>query len=342
MNRILHVLQQVNTRLQLWGATKSVILMYHRITASDFDPWRLSVSPQNFAEHLDIIREHAQPTNLTRLSAAQREGNLPQRAVVVTFDDGYADNLHNAKPLLERYHIPATVFVTSGNLDTDREPWWDELERILLQPGRLPETLKLTINGQTQAWHLEAASQYTQEDYQRDRYRKAWEGQPNSRLAFYYSVWSALRILPSHQRVTLQNDILNWAGATHQARDIYRSMTSRELLELEQGGLIEIGAHTVTHPSLPFHPIEVQRDEIHRSKEELEKILSHPIQSFAYPFGDFNRISVQAAQDSGFEQACSTVQQPVWRGSDCFQLPRFEVQDWERDVFEEKLSKWLA
>ena len=59
MSRILNALQQVNTSLQLWGATKSVILMYHRIAASDFDPWRLSVSPQHFAEHLDIIRQQA-------------------------------------------------------------------------------------------------------------------------------------------------------------------------------------------------------------------------------------------------------------------------------------------
>jgi peptidoglycan/xylan/chitin deacetylase (PgdA/CDA1 family) len=342
MSRILNALKHVNTRLQLWGATKSVILIYHRISASDFDPWRLSVSPQHFTEHLDIIRQQTRPMDLQQLAAAQREGNVPHRAVVITFDDGYANNLHSAKPLLERYNIPATVFVTSGMLDADREPWWDELERVLLQPGRLPETLKLTINGQTQAWHLGTATQYNQEDYQRDRHRKAWEGQPNSRLAFYHSVWNALRILPNHQRETLQNDILNWASATPQARDIYRSLTTKELLELEQGGLIEIGAHTVTHPSLPSHSIDVQRDEIHRSKQELEQILNHPIQSFAYPFGDFNRNSVQATQDSGFEQACSTIQQPVWKGSNCFQLPRFEVQNWERDVFEEKLSKWLA
>ena len=65
-------------------------------------------------------------------------GDVPSAGVVVTFDDGYADNFHNAKPLLERYEIPATVFVTTGYLQDQREFWWDELERILLQPGTLP------------------------------------------------------------------------------------------------------------------------------------------------------------------------------------------------------------
>ena len=51
---------------------------------------------------------------LQQLAQGLQDGNLPHRSIVVTFDDGYAANLHNAKPLLERYDIPATVFLTTG------------------------------------------------------------------------------------------------------------------------------------------------------------------------------------------------------------------------------------
>lgn len=342
MNRVLGALKRGIHQVQMLRAPKAAILMYHRIADTDFDPWRLSVSPSHFAAHLEIIRQLANPMSLPELATAQRARKVPHRALVITFDDGYADNLHNAKPLLEQYSIPATVFVVSGALDADRELWWDELEKVLLQPGQLPEVLKLTINGRLLQWQLGAARYYSKEDRQRDHNLHPWESKPNARLAFYHNVWSALRELPTQKRQELQDVILNWAEAAPQARADYRTLTSIELLELERGGLVEIGAHTVSHPSLPAHPLEVQQLEIQECKEALERKLNHRIQSFAYPFGDLNHNSIKAAHESGFMQACSTVQQAVWKDSNPLLLPRFEVQNWKGDVFKRKLSQWLS
>src|SRR5919112_2621349 len=76
---------------------KVLILLYHQIAQLRSDPWRLSVTPNLFAEHLEILRRHAHVIGLQQLSKALPDGVLPDRAVVVTFDDGYADNLYNAK-----------------------------------------------------------------------------------------------------------------------------------------------------------------------------------------------------------------------------------------------------
>ena len=65
---------------------------------------------------------------------------------MITFDDGYADVLHHAKPLLERHSVPATVFVATGAIGQRREFWWDELGGLFLQPGTLPEELELTVD----------------------------------------------------------------------------------------------------------------------------------------------------------------------------------------------------
>src|SRR5438045_9462568 len=107
--------------------------MYHRIAdaAHESDPWGLCVSPARFAEQLAVLRECGTPLTLRSLVREHERGDVPSGGIVVTFDDGYADNLHAAKPLLERFDVPATVFVTSGQIAKDGEFWWDGLERPL-------------------------------------------------------------------------------------------------------------------------------------------------------------------------------------------------------------------
>ena len=94
----------------------ALILGYHRIAGEDWDPFSLSVAPGHFAEHLDVLRRHARPLSVGQLVRGIEHGRLPPASVAVTFDDGYADNLSRAKPLLEGYGIPATMFVTTAPL----------------------------------------------------------------------------------------------------------------------------------------------------------------------------------------------------------------------------------
>ncbi len=101
-------------------APGTLILRYHRVTDLPCDPYEQAVTPSHFAEHLEVLRKECCPLPLQDLLQAVQQGRVPRRAVAVTLDDGYADNLHNAKPLLERYAIPATVFVATGNLGTRR------------------------------------------------------------------------------------------------------------------------------------------------------------------------------------------------------------------------------
>src|SRR5437773_7329055 len=146
--------RQAAHRLTDRFAPKSIILLYHRVADVRPDPWSLCVTPQHFAEHLEVLRQQSRPMHLQQLVSRLRDGNLPRHAVAITFDDGYADNLLQAKPALERYDIPATVFVATGNIEQAHEFWWDELERLLLQPGTLPEELRLSIDGKTYRWEL--------------------------------------------------------------------------------------------------------------------------------------------------------------------------------------------
>jgi peptidoglycan/xylan/chitin deacetylase (PgdA/CDA1 family) len=134
----------------------ALILLYHRVSALPSDPQLLCVTPAHFAEHLEILRTQAQPISLQQLVQASRDGGLPERAVALIFDEGYFDNLENARPLSERYDIPATLFVTTGHLGHAREFRWDELDRLVLQPGVLPPTLRLHVQGRYPALGTQA------------------------------------------------------------------------------------------------------------------------------------------------------------------------------------------
>ncbi|WP_310428153.1 polysaccharide deacetylase family protein [Chamaesiphon sp. VAR_48_metabat_135_sub] len=334
-------LQRIEQKLQKRLASKGLILMYHRVTEVDLDPWSLSVTPQHFAEHLEVLQEYAHPISLQQLAQAHRDGNIPHRAVAITFDDGYADNLYHAKPLLERYDIPATVFVSTGYIGKEREFWWDELERLLLQPPKLPEKLSLNISGSIQHWDLGAAVDYTTQDYQRDRSCLAYEAQPGSRMFFYYSIWQILRPLLEAERQKALDEILLWATAEPKPRSTHRALLPEELSVLGQGELVEIGAHTVTHLFLSAQSTVLQRNEIQQSKVRLEEMIERPVRSFSYPFGDYSVETVELVQSSGFDYACSTIQDIVWRQSNSFQLPRVGVENWNGEEFAKHLLRWF-
>src|SRR5262249_18066421 len=141
--------------------------------------------------------------------------NIPRRTVVVTFDDGYQDNLTDAKPFMERWEVPGTVFVAAGYLGKGREFWWDELERLVLTPGTLPDKLRLPVNGDCLEWDLGAAARFTDADYEEQRH---WHGampEPHGpRQGLFLALHQRLRPLPeAEQRRTLDR-LTEWTGLT--------------------------------------------------------------------------------------------------------------------------------
>jgi len=315
--------------------------MYHRVTELPDDPYLLAVKPKHFAEQLEVIRRYGFPMPLRQMVEALQDGKVPKRGIVVTFDDGYADNLYSAKPLLERYDIPATVFVTTGHVGHPCEFWWDELDRVLLQPGKLPPRLELSLDGRAWQWELGEAATYTTADYQRDR---TWhierEDDPTPRHRLHRSLYQLLHNLTERDKQQLLGNLRKWAGAEPIGRPTHRTLSHHELVHLAEGGLIEVGAHTVTHPMLSALSVVEQRDEIRRSRAHLEGILNRPVTSFAYPHGSYTKETLAVVREAGFACASSSEPDAVRTNADCFQLPRIVVRDWDRETFTRWLRRW--
>jgi peptidoglycan/xylan/chitin deacetylase (PgdA/CDA1 family) len=218
----------------------------------------------------------------------------------------------------------------------------DELDRILLEPGKLPEVLSLNINGSNYHWELGAAAEYSEQEYQHNRHLN-WLHKDNRsiRHSVYYSLYKLLYPLPKQERSHLIDQIRKWAGASLVVRPTHRTLTQPEILALAQGEFIEIGAHTITHPFLATLPVSAQQSEITSSRALLEEILGHPVTSFAYPHGNFSADTKTIVQSAGFTCACTTVAESVRRNSDRFALPRVVVEDWNGEEFARRLSAWL-
>jgi peptidoglycan/xylan/chitin deacetylase (PgdA/CDA1 family) len=275
----------------------AVILLYHRVANLQSDLWKLAVTPERFSEQLELMRGAFTVIALRELVERLPAGTLAPRSLVITFDDGYRDNLHTAKPLLEHHGLPATVFVVAGYVDAKRDFWWDELEQLL------------------RAEHGDRPSDHRA---LRDRLQRLTHGERQKTLDQMWEASGAAR--PSPTTVS----------------------TGAEIRELAEGGLIEIGAHTVTHPRLSRERRASQVDEIRTSKSNLSELVGRPVDYFSYPHGDYDRKTVQAVVESGFLAACSSTAGAVHAESRPFELPRLEVGDWSPDELGERLAALLG
>jgi peptidoglycan/xylan/chitin deacetylase (PgdA/CDA1 family) len=316
-------LRAVAGKIQNRISPGSLILLYHRVAELPMDPLLLTVTPAHFEEHLQVLAGLTKPLSLRNLVQSLKSKEVTPQGTVVTFDDGAADNLHNAKPLLERYNIPATVFVATEYSKGEREFWWDELERLLLVPRELPKRLSLKLNGKTLDWDLEPVT---------------------SRQELYQHLGDTLRVLPTTQRFDIISKLQKWSGEETSPRQTHRALSHKEIRQLADGGLVEIGAHTVTHPVLSAIPLMQQHQEIRQSKVQLEEILGQPVESFAYPYGtkeDYTSETVKLVKEASFTCACSNYKGVVQRRASLFELPRFVVRDWDGDEFERQLRGWF-
>jgi peptidoglycan/xylan/chitin deacetylase (PgdA/CDA1 family) len=291
--------------------------MYHRIAEAGPDPFGICVHPERFVEHLESLQKQADVVPLT--SIRERSSEL---RVAITFDDGYADNATTARAVLESADAHATFFIVTGALETGQEFWWDSLEHLV---ANLPQTtagLDVSVHERVTV-RLQTGSASDRERTLETLHRALL---PLS-LA---DIKGFLDLLAGEMDIA-------WADrATHRPMDL------EELTELHSSPLAEIGAHSISHPVLATLPPNEQRREIAGSRERLEEQLNAPVRAFAYPFGEHGKATPGLVKDSGFELACTVEPGKVVPTTDPFLIPRYEVHDWSKQEFTERLRHWLA
>lgn len=326
---------QAQMRFRARHQRHGLVLMYHRVAEPAADPWGLSVTPARFAEHLDVIRRYGEPMPLARLADTMTAPDRPRRSIAITFDDGYADNALNAAPILEARDMPATIFVVSGAVGRQRDFWWDALARAILARPSLPAELRLVVDDKPLEWVAGEAGWATP-DAPANRHWNAQDEPPsNSRQQLYLDLWALLNSQPADEAERLCQAVMDWAGEDRHGPPKDRIMDAGQVAQLAQGGLIEIGAHTVGHVPLDTLDHGQALRQIGGSRQQLAEMCGRDIQSFSYPFGRLRRETPQIVAEAGFRQACESFswRQLAFPETSRYRIPRLVVPDLDGDRF---------
>lgn len=292
------------------------ILIFHRVLESPDPLFPDLPDAYEFERMMIWVKSWFNVLPLTEAAARLERRSLPARALVVTFDDGYADNADIAAPILQRLGLTATVFVCPGFLDGGRM-WNDDVIEAIRVSRR--DALDLSCIG-LGTLPLGSISQ---------------------RRRAIYRVLESIKHRPYDERARCVDMVVDAAGGRG-GPDLM--MTSAQVKLLRAAGM-GVGGHTVNHPILTRLTPESALAEIAEGKEQLEAIIGERIDAFAYPNGlpgrDYAAEHVKMVRSVGFSCAVSTAWGVAQAGADVLQLPRFTPWDRSRWRFGMQLMQNL-
>jgi peptidoglycan/xylan/chitin deacetylase (PgdA/CDA1 family) len=298
------------------GGRGLLVLIYHRVLAQPDPMFQGDVEAGRFAAHMELLATCFNPLPLSEALERLQSRSLPPRAVSVTFDDGYADNLELAAPIMRRSGVRGTVFIATGYLDGGLMFNDAVIEAMRQAPVRLDlSDLGFGV--------LELPDM-------------------DCRRTSSERLIGELKYREPQQRRALAMEILERAGGAW-PRGLM--LTRAQVRELRDAG-VEIGAHTETHPILARIDPTAARDDMAKCKQELEATLGEPLKLFAYPNGrpgrDYDGRHVAMVRDLGFTAAVSTAWGAAYPGCDLFQVPRVAPWDATAGRYAARLVKSYA
>ena len=283
----------------------AVVLLYHRVNdAAGVHPDGLDEA--SFREQLQQLGAEDHPMALDDLMAGARTSRLPERAVALTFDDGYLSHLTHVAPILTAHGLPATFYVTTARLDRETEYYWDTLDRVLLAEGQdqLPAVLDLFGDGR---WTRPTAT-------------------ATDRRAAHHALTELLYDASEATRTDVIARLSAWSGRDLAPRPTHRRLTSDEVRDLAVIPGMAVGAHTHHHLCLPGQDARTTWREVNSSRVCLESLLGSSVSSLAYPYGEFDGRSRAAARASDFDHAVTVDAVRVTSATDRLLVPRLELR----------------
>lgn len=299
-----------------------LVLMYHGVSRSVLSPFCWHQLPVDaFRRQLTWVREHYNVLPLSEAIASLGDGALPDLAASITFDDGFRNNLTRALPVLEELGLPATIFLPTGVVGTSDALW--------------PDRLYLTV-ANAKARALDAAA---------IGLGPLPLGSKGDKEAAIQRCLRELKQRPTAEVAAFLDDTEAALGAPADTGE-FALVSWEQAAELSASPLIELAAHTETHPILAQCDDARVEQEIRGSHAALERRLGVRPTVFAYPNGrlvDFDERARRAVASCDVRWAVSTENGLASEASDPLALPRMCIgSDLSFDRFRLLVSGALA
>lgn len=283
---------------------ESVILMYHRVTSTPYPTKYVEpgmyVTPATFNMQLEIIMKFFKVVSLNELIfSLNNKYNKP--VCVITFDDGWYDFYLNAYPMLKRKKLPATIFLTTGFIGTNRLFWTDRIANIIKETHTKSKSNDDKSNDLIfKIEHLKG-SQFTRIDRAINLLKQLSQKQ-------IIDVIDKLEKKYCNKSDVNKRVFLNWD----------------ECREMKKSGLITFGSHTEQHIILTAENEDLCKKELIISKNRLieEMLIDKTFIPFCYPNGNFSEKTVTLVKDASYNCAVTTKTGWINQKTDCFKYNR--------------------
>ena len=292
---------------QLRKDRSCIILAYHRFV--DDRSVYLSKGPvmhhqiREFEKEIAYLRKHYDILSIDdAVGTIKSRRGFARPAVVLTFDDGYLDNYTLAYPVLRKYNVPATIYLTTGLIGTSERTWPDRIELALLETSVRQFAHPELFGGSPICISSKAEKEKVCLD-----------------------IGQTLKPMPYDMRVKILEEVLESLGLNGKGEGISRTMLNwDEVKEMVANG-ITFGSHSHTHPILSKMPLEEAKEEICLSKKIIEQNLGIEVKHFAIPNGgkdDFSDVLRDYCREIGFESVVTLIYGNNYGRSDIFDLRR--------------------
>ena len=293
------------------------VLTYHRVLDINrekylFDEGVVSASSSKFERQIRYIKKNFTPLSFSLLKMyLEKENGIPKNSLIITFDDGYKDNYEIAYPILKKYNVPATFFLTTNFIGERKLFWWDKVAYIVKNTTKdlimieQPEKIVLPI-------------------------RTTME-----KLSTINSLLKIIKSMPDERKEQFIKDLATRLKVKINESEFCYTLDWSEVRKMSQNG-IEMGSHSENHPVFTNVNDEVLKNEIVNSKKKLKEEICSDVLAFSCPGGrpstldekaDFSKKIKTFLKDAAYSFCTTYIRgKNNLKGFDCYRIKRICIE----------------
>ncbi len=295
------------------------MLCYHSVADQpDYCPLSIAVKPELFDLQMQFLAENYSVLSIDDAIESVKNKSVPERAVVITFDDGFKDNYENALPIIKKYGLTATFYITSNPIKQSSSFWVSWMQIIIANAD--PEKFELLGKQFSVPDQVIKAGKNNRQELTSYLTIKINQASLDKKKILFEQIAEILQVAPTDKN-SITAEIM---------------MDEEDVKKMTEQGMT-IGSHTVNHPILTSLNEKQILTELVQSKNQLEEITGQTVKHFAHPNGpggiiNYSELTANLIEQVGYDSSCTSIRGMISEQSNCYLLPRLDINDYQDEA----------